>query len=99
MNVFHHEIGNLDARALTHVGDLRDVGVRQPRHQARLVEEHPQQLRIESVLRQQPLDRDDFAEVSGARGDRQINLGHAPHREPLGQLIPPEALPGREQWL
>ncbi len=74
------------------VVDLGDVRVGERRHQARLVEEHAPQLRIEGVLRQDPLDDDQLLEPFEPAGLREIDLRHSTDSEATDQLIFAEAL-------
>ena len=68
--------------------------MRQRRRQARLVEEHAQQLGIERVLRQDPLEDDELLEALDADAGhaREEDLGHAADGQAPDRLIPTDAL-------
>ena len=76
------------------VVDLDDVRVRQRRRQARLVEEHAQQLGIQRVLRQDPLEHDELLEALDADAGhaREEDLRHAADGQAPDRLIPTDAL-------
>ena len=71
------------------VVDLGDVRVRERRREARLVEEHPEQLGIERVLRQDPLEHDQLLEPldADAQEPRQIDFGHPTDGQTANRLI------------
>ncbi len=74
------------------VVDLRDVRVGEGRHQARLVEEHAAQLRVERVLRQDPLEDDQLLETLEAARLREVDLRHSADGQAANQLILAETL-------
>ncbi len=94
-HVLHREERRLAVRA--DVVDLGDVRVRERRREARLVEEHAQQLGLEGVLRQDALDDDELLETfdADAGQPREVDLGHAPDGEPPDELVAAELLAAR----
>ncbi len=70
--------------------DANDVRVIEQRREARLVEEHANELRVRREVRQDPLDDDEGAKAGNVAGQRQIDLRHAARREASNDLVAPE---------
>ena len=87
-----HEVLALDLAELEH---LHDVRVRQPRVDARLVEEHLDVLVVDGELVEQPLDDDELLEARHARDARQPDLRHSARREQREEIVFTEARRGR----
>ncbi len=62
------------------------------RGDARLVEEHRDELRILGVLRVQPLDREPLGEPARPCEAPQVDRGHAAGRDLTEQRVAPDAL-------
>ena len=79
------------------VVDLGDVRAGQRRRQPRLVDEHPQELGIQRVLRQDALQHHELLEPlePDARDAREKDLGHAADGQPADRLVPPDGWPER----
>ncbi len=82
---------------LADVVDRDDVGVVEARGQARLVEEHAHVVGLHREVRQHPLDHHLLLEAGDALAARQVDLGHAPHRQEPHDLVATEASPGRQE--
>ena len=80
----HHD--GVLAAGLDDVEHLRDVGVRQPRGQARLVEERGAQLGVGEPLGQEPLERHRAGKAVGATLHGTPDLGAAAAAEARQKL-------------
>jgi hypothetical protein len=84
------------AVAAADVVDVRDVGVRERRRQARLVEEHPDEAMIGGVVRQHALEHEQLLELLDPGRARQVDLGHAADGEAVEQLVLAQPRAGSE---
>src|SRR5207302_11221025 len=76
--------------------DLTDVRVAERGGDARLVEEHLDELLVLLDVGEDLLDRDELAEAARAGGVREEKLGHASHREAGENLVLTDAPPAIE---
>ena len=97
VHVLHREERRLAVGA--DVVDLDHVGVIERRRQARLVQEHAQQLGIEGVLRQDPLEHDQLLEPLDADAGEagEVDLRHSADGQTSERLVPPDSLAAVEQ--
>lgn len=72
--------------------DVHQVGMLQRGRDARLVEEHGEELVALGQLRQDALDHHVLLEPARPRHAREIDLGHAADRELPQQPVPPQPL-------
>ena len=79
--------------ALLHacVEDLHDVRVAHPRREPCLLHKQLHRPRVLHQVRQQQLERQRLLELPEPLLDREVDLSHAPRREPLAQHVPPES--------
>ena len=85
VDVLHHdEVGVL---ADADVEDLGDVGVREVRREARLVEEHGDEALLLAERGEHALDGDLLLEALDARALGEEHLGHAARREALEDAV------------
>jgi hypothetical protein len=89
LKVLHRDV--VLALPLAELEHLADVGVRDPRRDARLVEEHRDEQRIAREVREDPLDAHELLEAAVAVEARQKDLGHAAGRELRDKRVLPEA--------
>ena len=84
-----HELHGDPVHALVHaeVVDLHDPGVVQGRRDARLVPEELRELLHAGVHREDLLEGDASLEPRRALEDREVDLGHAPPRDPSDQPV------------
>jgi hypothetical protein len=84
-DVLHREVELvvLDAE-IEHLGDVR---VRQRRADPRLLEEHPHEALVLPEVRQDPLQRDELAELPRPGGEREEDLGHPTDRQALHDRV------------
>jgi hypothetical protein len=76
LEVFHRDV--VAALVLADVVGLDDVGVVEPRGQARFLEEHPTEVLVLGEVAAQQLDRDELLEsAEPALRQRQVDLGHS----------------------
>ena len=90
LHQLHHE--EVLVAVVADLDDADDVGMIEQRGDARLVEEHADELRVGREVRQDALDDDQCAKSRHVAGQRQIDLRHAPCRQAADDLVPPEAL-------
>ena len=76
---------------LAEVEHLDDVRVAEARADARLVDEHGDEVRVARELREDALDGDDLLEAVRAAAAREIHLRHPARRDPPEQLVRPQA--------
>ncbi len=79
------------------IEDLNDIGVVEPRGKQRLVDEHPDELRILRVVRQDRLDDDVLGKPLDACRPGKPHLGHAPGRQTASELVATESLAFRNR--
>jgi hypothetical protein len=81
----HREVpGAVD---LAKVEDLRDVAVRERRHDARLIGEQAHELGLGGEDRQHALERDRLLEPLGPSHDGPVHLGHAADGDPVEEQV------------
>ncbi len=90
LDVFHHEVVAAVGRA--HFEDGHDVRMMDRCGQARLVEEHLDELLFAGQVRVQSFDRDETLEAADAEDTSQKHSGHATGREFGDQLVAIEPL-------
>ncbi len=76
---------------LSEVEDLDDVRVAEVGADARLVDEHRDEVGIARVLGKDAFDGDDFLEAVRALAAREVHLRHPARRDPPEQLVGPQA--------
>ena len=69
--------------------DAHDVRVIEQRGEARLVEEHANELRVRREVREDPLDDDQRPEPRNVARQREVDLRHPAGGEATDDLIPP----------
>ena len=74
---------------------LDDVRVREPGADARLVDEHRDEVGVLRQLGQDAFHRDDLLEAVRPRAAREVHLRHPSRRDPLNQLVGTEHERGR----
>jgi hypothetical protein len=84
-DVLHREVQIVIlATEVEHLGDVR---VRERGADARLLEEHLHEGVVLAEVRQDPLQRDELAELPRAGGEREKDLRHAANRQPLHDRV------------
>jgi len=78
------------AVVLAEVEHLRQVGMRQPGRQARLVEEHPRECGVLRQVREDSLERDDLREPRRTALLGDVQLRHPADRQSAQQDVPVE---------
>ena len=81
-----------------HVEHAHHVGVLDAAHQARLVEEHREELAVAREVRVQPLDRDDPAEAASTEEAPEVHARHPAARDLVVDGVPPDDLHGLSFW-
>ena len=84
-DVLHRE--EEGAVVVADVVHLRDVGVMQRRRQASLRQQHPDEVLVVRVRREDPLERDQLLEAVLRQRPRHEQLRHPTDREPRQQLV------------
>ncbi len=88
LHIFHGDVVGLPH--LAQLDDLRDVGVRDGRGEARLVDEHPDERGILGEVPVDQLDRHELLKTVRSREPGQVEVGHATRGEAVEEGVSTE---------